>query len=529
MEALEELSADAGIDSKAIDDGSTWIRMEQASHFLAGVRELVGNDNAFRQSCVHRAKDAFGPLRFVLPATTPRTIMKMAAKTMRLVTTVGSVEIIDEHRNGIRTKYTSTVPEHETRLMCMSRMATSASIPTWFGLPTATVKEHSCIARGDEACVYDYSFYTRGRWLPPVVGALVGLAMAYALVLVGLVLPALWVCLPLMFALVGAVYEARFTYTTNLSHGEQIQAALRETAENEADARRELLALHQRQREWARMMEQQVRERTSTLQQVLDTVRKLSEERGTHIRSVSHDLRNPLSILRANHEFFAELPVSGELEEAAAEAIKDGKEAVERMEQMIIALIDSLAHESNMVRVTPSRLDIAPLVNRLRTRARALVFGRDIRVSAFKTREAPLFIETDRLIFERVIDNLLTNAAKYTDQGSIVIEFDGSPGFLTIKVSDTGRGISSERIPKIFRARSVRDGDDTRSLGIGLSVVTALMAQVGGRIEVMSKPGSGTTFWVHFPEVLPPEAVGDDRRDPNDRLRDVVTIRSLSG
>jgi signal transduction histidine kinase len=529
IDVLEELATRVGIDAKELERGSAWVRVEQASQFFDGVREIVGDEETFRQACVHRAVDAFGPLRFVLPATTPLTIMKMAAKTMRLVTSAATVEILNEQRNGIRTKYTSFTPEHETRLMCISRMATSASIPTWFGLPTATVKEHACIARGDDACVYDYSFYTRGRWMPPLFGALVGLASAYALVLMGLAAPVLWVCLPMMFALAGAVYEARFTYRTNLMHGEQIQSALRETAENEANARRELLALHQRQRQWARMMEQQVRERTSVLQQVLDTVRKLSEERGTHIRSVSHDLRNPLSVLRANNDFFAQLPLPEEYVQAVEEAIKDGGDAVERMEKMIVALIDSLAHDSNMVRVTPTRIETAPLVDRLRTRARALVFGRDIRVSAFKTREAPPFIETDLLIFERVIDNLLTNAAKYTDEGSIVVEFDGSPGFLTIKVSDTGRGIAPDQIEKIFSARTARsDPRDSTSLGIGLSVVTTLMGQVGGRIEVMSKPGSGTTFWVHFPEQLPPDVLKKQTRKVNDALPEVVTIRSLS-
>src|SRR5690606_21507544 len=124
-------------------------------------------------------------------------------------------------------------------------------------------------------------------------------------------------------------------------------------------------------------------------------------------------------------------------------------------------------------------------------------------------------IETDPLIFERVIDNLCTNAAKYTERGSIVLELDGRPGFLVLKISDTGRGIAPERLEKIFAADSSPDAERAaRSLGVGLSVVVTLMGQIGGRVEVMSKVGRGTTFWAHFPLEIDASRVGlDAKRD----------------
>jgi hypothetical protein len=162
----------------------------------------------------------------------------------------------------------------------------------------------------------------------------------------------------------------------------------------------------------------------------------------------------------------------------------------------------------------------------LRRRTRALVLGRDIRVSVFRTREAPQTLETDPLVLERVMDNLCTNAAKYTDQGSIVIELDGTPEHLVVKVSDTGRGIESDRMHRIFQ--SLGSGPDARSaqsLGVGLSVVVQLLRQIGGRLEVMSRPGSGSTFWVHFP-ILVKERIPSD--NAVDGIADVVTLRELS-
>jgi signal transduction histidine kinase len=157
-------------------------------------------------------------------------------------------------------------------------------------------------------------------------------------------------------------------------------------------------------------------------------------------------------------------------------------------------------------------------------------------VSTLASRETPARIETDLLLFDRVIDNLLTNAAKYTERGSIVIELDGKPGFLTVKVSDTGRGIEEEDIRKIFEPDgSAKEARAKYSHGVGLSVVVRLLSLIGGRLEVMSLPGMGTTFWAHFPVEISKaeeevatteERVRDD--DP-DLLNKVVTIHRSKG
>ena len=151
--------------------------------------------------------------------------------------------------------------------------------------------------------------------------------------------------------------------------------------------------------------------------------------------------------------------------------------------------------------------------------------------SGLASRETPPRIETDLLLFDRVIDNLLTNAAKYTERGSIVIELDGKPGFLTVKVSDTGRGIEEDDVRKIFEpGGSVKETRAKYSHGVGLSVVVRLLAQIGGKLEVMSLPGMGTTFWAHFPVEISKaseKAAPEDERvrdDDPDILSKVVTI-----
>ena len=143
-------------------------------------------------------------------------------------------------------------------------------------------------------------------------------------------------------------------------------------------------------------------------------------------------------------------------------------------------------------------------------------------------------VEIDPLALDRIIDNMLTNAVKYTERGSIVVELDGTPGHLVIKVSDTGRGIAPDAVERIFQpggsSQTSRRGD---SFGIGLSVVVQLLEQIGGRLEVMSKPASGTTFWVHLPVERAPPAPSPVRerpgheKSPAEALRRVVRIRSV--
>jgi signal transduction histidine kinase len=118
------------------------------------------------------------------------------------------------------------------------------------------------------------------------------------------------------------------------------------------------------------------------------------------------------------------------------------------------------------------------------------------------------------------------------DRGSIVLELDGTPGHLVIKVSDTGRGIEPAAVDRIFHAGGSapesRRGD---SFGVGLSVVVQLLEQIGGRLEVMSKPASGTTFWVYLPVAAVsrtgPVEAGQPRESTDDALRRVVRIRNV--
>ncbi|MDY0002707.1 MAG: ATP-binding protein, partial [Polyangia bacterium] len=158
---------------------------------------------------------------------------------------------------------------------------------------------------------------------------------------------------------------------------------------------------------------------------------------------------------------------------------------------------------------------------RFKRRLQAQVIGKDVRVSAFSSREAPGVIQTDLLLFDRVVDNLLTNAARYTESGSVLVELEGSSSSLVLKVCDTGPGLSVDELRHVFKPGQTGRLRTEDSHGLGLSIVVTLLDQIGGRLEVLSRPGMGTTFWAHFP-ITPKPPAPKSSRQPRETAEEVI-------
>ena len=503
---LEDVAHKAGLTADDLLHGKGWIPLEQFEAVLEGAFDLVGGDEEkFQQACSYGLAQAYGPARFLLWATSPKMVLKQAARTFRFMSSFSHMEVVDEGHDWVRFRYTSS--REESRLMCVSRLANAVTLPTLWGLPPAQITEYSCVGQGDASCEVRIQLTEHRHLLPSLIGAATGTACSAAMFLVGMGELVSLMSLPLLGGAVGTVWELRRLHLANLEFRDHSREALNELVSEETEARKELVALHQRQSVWTQMMEDQVDDRTSTLQNVLSKVHKLQEERVLTLQGYSHDLRNPLTVLKSMSSFLRDLYES---EHGAAGpvwrgALNDHDQAVIQMERLLVELMDVATSDEGLVKLVPQRLEVTPLTERLGRRLRALVFGRDIRVSIFASREAPDEIETDLMLFNRIIDNLLINAAKYTRRGSIVVEISGTPDFLVIKVSDTGKGISSQDIARIFSPEGPpRDEHGEDSYGLGLNIVVKLLGQIGGKLEVMSRPGMGTTFWVYFPMRIEP-------------------------
>jgi len=406
-------------------------------------------------------------------------------------------------------------------------------MPTiWWGLRAAHLEEDGCIARGDAACTYHLRWYQplglRWTLFGGIVGGAVGV---FVTPFTHSILTALSVTIVGLLA--GSLASLRRLFSESLTFEQETLLSVEKLVEEHGSAVQGLLALHQRQEAWNDILEEKIAQRTTTLESVVSELRGLRERRISAIRGFSHDMRNPLTVLRVNLNMLeAEI---ADKDPNTRELIDDIELAVSRLDDLLKGLMTVAIADTDTYELRPERIEIAPLVERLRRHLQALVIGRDIRVSIFRTREAPDAIEADEMFFNRVVDNLLSNAVKYTERGSIIVEVGGTPGRLCLKISDTGRGIAQDRLEKVFITRQ-RDpkpvvGD---SYGLGLANVARLLDQIRGRLEVMSKPGVGTTFWVYFPlhpnavTSMQPPASEDKTEGMESILKRVLTIRKAA-
>lgn len=529
--ALDRLAIDGGLQPQALERSAAWITLEQFERMLTAARALVGSDEEFMRACSHELVKMYGPILLVLRCMSVRGTYEMMAKTAHLVSRISKYQALHGTRTSIRLRYEST--RAESRLMCLSRQGQLCAIPTmYWGMAPARLEETRCLARGDNCCEYHLRWYQPVRWRGPLAGAFTGGLLAAIL----MTLPAAFAiqvavaCLPIVGMLIGLILEQRRLVADHMVFAEETNRELEQLVQAHARAVDEIQALHQRERLWNQQLENQIAQRTTRLEAVVERMREARVPRRDKLRGLSHDINNPLTVLfgLAN-----QLRRKGEVNADDQEIVDTLEGAVNQMSQLVGELAAIVREDPTAPEFEPATIDIEDLSVRMRRQLRATVVGRDVRVTVFQTREAPRTVRTVPMMLERVIDNLLTNAAKYTDRGSIVVEVGGTPGFLLLKISDTGRGIGPERLEQVLRT----GGPDPNppmggSRGAGLSIVARLLDQLGGRLEIMSEPGEGTTVWMYMPcdgepKDGPSEDVEAERTDAIEKvLRRVVKIRA---
>jgi signal transduction histidine kinase len=526
--ALVEVAGRAGIAAEDFDGSTRWVSHAQLELFLAAARELAGDEETFRTALVHRFEEGYGAFRYMVWAVSQERVGQLAiAMSNKVLTNASRFDLVHSSRTKFRFRYTSTKPE--SRLLCVSRQMAWAAAPVLRGLPPAEVTERSCIAKGDACCEYDVRWLPERGFAPVLIGLALGVAVAIAASSLVAGRAAL-VAIPLLGAALGYVRELRRVFAFNVEYATGIGAALRTLGESEAETRSEIVALQQRQHEWSSRMEHQANGRNATLERVVAGLDGLQQSRVSSIRGFSHDLRNPLFVVRANTKVLRDRELGGDTDEI----LEDMDAASLQIESMLGKLMDLATTETTLVKLEPRSVMVAPLAATLRRRLKALVHGRGIEISVTLAPSAPDAITIDPLVFDRVVDNLLTNAAKYTDRGRITLAIGGGPcgtldetGSLTLELCDTGRGIGASEIERIFRPRPADEPTTTSSYGIGLSSAVRLLGQIGGRLDVISQPGMGSTFTASFPHA-PPE-----QRRPGDEaletvIRRVVKVRKAS-
>jgi heavy metal sensor kinase len=211
---------------------------------------------------------------------------------------------------------------------------------------------------------------------------------------------------------------------------------------------------------------------------------------------VSHELRTPLTAIQGQLEVAL---FTATQKEHLREAIENALQDVERLSNLVRALLLLSQSETGQLPMNKSAVDLSRLVEDLVDQFQIPAEAREVRLT--QTMREPVWCEVDRTQMERVVTNLLSNALKYTPAGGWVragVEKVGSGARLVVE--DSGVGIPGSHLPHIFdRFYRVPDPNPEKGLGLGLSFVSAIVKAHGGEIRVESETGKGSRFEVLLP------------------------------
>ncbi|MEJ2104415.1 MAG: two-component regulator propeller domain-containing protein, partial [Ignavibacteriaceae bacterium] len=229
-----------------------------------------------------------------------------------------------------------------------------------------------------------------------------------------------------------------------------------------------------------------------------EKLHEIDEMKSRFFANISHEFRTPLTLIFGPASDIAENSTDIEAKKNAGLI----KRNADRLYNLVNQLLDLSKFEAGKMKLTTTEQNIIPLIRGLVLSFTSLAERRNITLN-LKTDEEILKAYIDKEKLEKIINNLLSNAFKFTPEGGEIIFFVGQKdNNIEIKVSDTGTGIPKERIDKIFNRFYQVDGSHTREregTGIGLSLTKELVELHKGKIFVESKEGAGTTFTVLLP------------------------------
>ena len=240
-----------------------------------------------------------------------------------------------------------------------------------------------------------------------------------------------------------------------------------------------------------------LRRQRQDLQNAYDRLRELESQRDNLVHMIVHDMRSPLTVIAGN----LELAQMSALPDDAAHCLADALSATMALVEMVGSILDVSKMEAGQMTLKLSAVDMRDLLSKTLQSVDPIKGQRTL---ALKAPEKMAAFPCDAHLIERVVQNLIHNALKFTDEkeGAVTVGVAVAEDTVRVTVSDNGPGISEAYREKIFdkfwQAPAGKQGQK-RSTGLGLAFCKLAVEAHGGEIGVESREGKGSDFWFTLP------------------------------
>jgi len=239
----------------------------------------------------------------------------------------------------------------------------------------------------------------------------------------------------------------------------------------------------------------------NSFNRMVEELERTDRQRRNLTADVAHELRTPLHIIQGNLE-----GILDGVYEAGPEQIELLLDETRQLSRLVEDLRTLSLAEGGQLPLKQEMVDVRELLSDVATSfsGQAEAAGVDLRMEEDGASSQPLSVTGDAGRLDQVLSNLVANALRHSSAGgAVVLRAEALPGGVRIQVADNGSGIPSEDLPFIFdrfwRGDRSRQRGGAATSGLGLAISRQLVQAHGGRIEVESQPGQGTTFTIDLP------------------------------